>query len=247
MANRTIVVGDIHGELGHLVRLWSKLPELDAGDTLVFLGDYVDRGPDSRDVVDFLRQLPRMTAAKLVFLLGNHEHSWLRVIDGGFPEFVLPLQNGCWQCAHSYCGRPAADEEPTEEDRNVVLSGSFFPPDTVAWMRNLEWFYEDSHGIYVHAGLPDHDGRFLHPSEVPDPVILLWLRSPEFFRDYHGKRVICGHTATEDLPDLSTYTPDDPTDLWHRGDVIAIDTKCGKEGGFLTALELPAMHVYESR
>lgn len=66
--------------------------------------------------------------------------------------------------------------------------------------------------------------------------------------DAGGKRVICGHTATEDLPvELSTYTPEDPTDLWYRGAVVAIDTRCGKEGGFLTALELPALKVYESR
>ena len=78
-------------------------------------------------------------------------------------------------------------------------------------------------------------------------MVLLWSRSEKFFSEYAGKRVVCGHTATEELPELSTYTPEDPTDLWYRGDVVAIDTRCGKEGGFLTALELPALRVYESR
>ena len=64
---------------------------------------------------------------------------------------------------------------------------------------------------------------------------------------YRGKRVVFGHTTTECLPqELSQYTPDDPTDLWAGENVIGIDTGCGS-GGFLTAIELPALNVYESR
>jgi serine/threonine protein phosphatase 1 len=127
------------------------------------------------------------------------------------------------------------------------MTGSFLPPEVLTWMAETLFWYEDEHAIYVHAGLPNEKGRFLHPSEVDKPIVLLWLRSREFFENYTGKRVICGHTATEDLPDISTYTPEDKTDLWYRGDVIAVDTRCGKEGGFLTAIELPALAVYESR
>lgn len=57
-----------------------------------------------------------------------------------------------------------------------------------------------------------------------------------------------GHTKTETLPpELSTHTPDDPTDMWAGECVVALDTGCGSQDGFLTALELPAMTVYESR
>jgi serine/threonine protein phosphatase 1 len=77
--------------------------------------------------------------------------------------------------------------------------------------------------------------------------VLLWLRTAEFFRSYRGKRIVVGHTTTDCLPpELSTYTPEDPTDMWVSESVLAIDTGCGK-GGFLTAVELPAMKVYESR
>lgn len=100
----------------------------------------------------------------------------------------------------------------------------------------------------MHAGLLKREGQYLHPSETPREQGLLWQRSPDFFRNYKGKRVICGHTATKDLPpELSVYTPSDTSDLWFRGDVVAIDTKCGKEDGFLTAIELPDLLVYESR
>lgn len=248
MAGRTFVVGDVHGELSHLTTLLTRLPALDAKDTLVFLGDYVDRGPESRGVVQLLMGLDQHTPAKLVFLRGNHEDGWLRAMNGGWPEFVLPQPNGCWACVRSYRGRPLPEAQPDKEDLEALFSGSFFPEAVASWMTGLLHFYEDEHAIYVHAGLPEKAGRFLHPSEVEDPIVLLWLRSSKFFREYKGKRVICGHTATEDLPvELSTYTRHDPSDLWFRGDVVAIDTRCGKEGGFLTALELPGLKVYESR
>ncbi len=248
MAGRTFVVGDVHGELRHLSTLLARLPALDAGDTLLFLGDYVDRGPDSRGVVERLMSLHTATPAKLVFLRGNHEDGWLRAMNGGWPEFVLPQPNGCWACVRSFRGRPLPESQPEKEDFEALFSGSFFPEAVADWMSALLHFYEDEHAIYVHAGLPEKNGQFLHPSEADDPLVLLWSRNTKFFREYSGKRVICGHTATEDLPvELSTYTPEDPTDLWYRGAVVAIDTRCGKEGGFLTALELPALKVYESR
>jgi serine/threonine protein phosphatase 1 len=73
------------------------------------------------------------------------------------------------------------------------------------------------------------------------------MRDMDFFANYRGKRVVFGHTRTEYLPpELSGYTPEDPTDLWAGECVVGIDTGCGN-GGFLTALELPEGNVYESR
>ncbi len=247
MAGRTIAVGDIHGELSHLTKLWGKLPELDAHDTLVFMGDYVDRGPDSRGVVEFMQTLPQRTAAKLVLLCGNHEDGWIRVASGGFPQFTDPEINGCWTCARSFLGKPV-DALPDDQDRARIADASFFPPGVIDWMREMPTWYEDHHAIYIHAGLQPVEGIFPHPSEVKNRLVLLWSRSNEFFTQYRGKRVVCGHTATIDLPqELSLYTPDDPSDIWMTQNVIAIDTKCGKTDGFLSALELPTLRVYESR
>lgn len=248
MAERTLIVGDIHGGYTDLTCLWSKLPELDSHDTVVFLGDYVDRGPDSRGVIDFVRDLQANARAKVVPLCGNHEDGWIRVARGGFPEFVMPASNGCWACACSFSGGDAK-AEPSEAEWKTMLTAGFFPADVLEWMRGLPTWYEDEHAIYTHAGLPpSDDGGFSHPSAVKSRLKLLWSRSSEFFRSYRGKRVICGHTATRDLPEaLSLYTPSDPSDAWMTQNVIAIDTKCSKVGGFLTALELPNLRVYESR
>ena len=78
----------------------------------------------------------------------------------------------------------------SEAEAKALLSGSFFPEDVVAWMKSLPYFYENDHAIYVHAGLPQRDGTYPHPSELDDKTVLLWIRTLEFFRDYRGKRVV---------------------------------------------------------
>jgi len=249
MANRTFAVGDIHGDLEALLRVIGKLPTLDEKDTLIFLGDYMDRGKQSAQVIEFLRhRLPTQTKARVVTLRGNHEDGWLRVIEGGWPEFVGPEGNGCLACMRSFIGKSyAPGDHADEDDMRLMLSGKFFPPDVVAWMNNLPYWYEDEHAIYVHAGLPFHEGKFLHPSKVEHKAVLLWVRTMQFFLDYRGKLIVVGHTSTDNLPpELSSFTPEDPLDMWVGENVIVTDTGCGK-GGFLTCLELPARRTYESR
>jgi serine/threonine protein phosphatase 1 len=246
---RTFAIGDIHGDLEALFKLFSCFPALDSGDTVVFVGDYLDRGPKSAEVIDFVRRLPHEIPAKVVALRGNHEDAWLRVIEGGWPEFVLPPGNGCFQAMRSFLKKeiPPEDAEPEEPEKTLMTTGKFFPDDVVQWMKDLPFWYEDEHAIYVHAGLPKGPDGFIHPAKVNAPIALLWCRDEDFFRNYRGKLVVFGHTATQYLPmELSTYTPEDPTDIWAGPCVVGLDTGAGK-GGFLTGLELPEMRVYESR
>jgi len=95
MAGRTFAIGDIHGETSHLFKLMACLPKLEAEDTLVFVGDYIDRGPKSAQVVDYVRGLATQLKAKVVCLRGNHEDAWVRVCERGWDEFVTPPGNGC--------------------------------------------------------------------------------------------------------------------------------------------------------
>jgi serine/threonine protein phosphatase 1 len=251
MAHRSFAIGDIHGDLPALRTLLSRLPGLDAKDTLVFLGDYVDRGPDSAGTVEFLRfQLPRMTPAKVVCLRGNHEDAWLRVIrQQGWAGFTTPRSNGCYQCAESFLRR--CPSLPCQEDvEQLIHSGGFFPTWAVHWFASLPFWYEDDHAIYVHAGLPmGEDGRWTHPQDVAERRKLVWERDHRFFTEYTGKKVVCGHTVTRTLPqELSRYTVNDHEDLfWAGRSAYLVDTGAGKPGGFLTALELPRRQVHESR
>jgi serine/threonine protein phosphatase 1 len=247
--SRTFAIGDIHGDLAALKTLFERLPPITSEDTVVFLGDYVDRGPDAAGVIAWVREFIATSPAKVVPLRGNHEDAWLEVVERGWPEFVYPRSNGCLESYRSFRGLPAPhnDELPTKEELDEMFSGTFIPEDVVAWMRELPFFYEDDHAIYVHAGIKRHGDHFPHPSEVKPPRALLWLRDRDFFANYRGKLVVFGHTTTRTLPnELSTYTPDDPTDLWAGPACVGLDTACGK-GGFLTAFELPEGTVYESR
>ncbi|MEO8876173.1 MAG: metallophosphoesterase family protein [Polyangiaceae bacterium] len=259
MANRSFAIGDIHGDLHALKRVLAKFPMLDEDDTIILLGDYVDRGLESRQVIEFIRtDLPRAFPAKIVILRGNHEDGWLRVASGGWPEFLLPTPNGCLATLRSYSGCEHNEgDNPSKDEFGTMQMASFFPEEVMTWMGNLPFFYEDDHGIYVHAGLireggnasgnSNTTGRWLHPSETLPREVLLWVRTMDFFQNYRGKRVICGHTSTDNLPpELSSFTPEDPLDMWAHENVLAIDTGCGK-GGFLTAVELPRLVVYESR
>jgi serine/threonine protein phosphatase 1 len=246
---RTFAIGDIHGDLAALATLFERLPALTSDDTVVFLGDYIDRGPDSAGVVTWVRDFIRTTPAKVVCLRGNHEDAWLQVLEDGWPEFVMPRGNGCLECYRSFKGLPVPHENdiPTPDEYEEMFAGQFFPADVVEWMKTLPFFYEDEHAIYVHAGIKREGDGFPHPSEIEPKRALLWLRDRDFFEHYRGKLVVFGHTTTRTLPnELSTYTPEDPTDLWAGPACVGLDTACGK-GGFLTAFELPAKLVYESR
>jgi serine/threonine protein phosphatase 1 len=249
VAGRTFAIGDIHGDLASLEKLLGRLPTLTADDTVVFLGDYVDRGPDSAGVVSTVRRLMKRSKAKVIALRGNHEDAWVQVLDKGWPEFILPRGNGCLECYRSFKGLPVPDEDetPTNDELIEMIEGKFIPEDVINWMRDLPYFHEDEYAIYVHAGIKRTDDAFPHPSKVKPPRALLWLRDRDFFENYRGKLVVFGHTTTRTLPnELSTHTPEDPTDMWAGPACIGLDTACGK-GGFLTALELPSRTVYESR
>ena len=250
MPNRTYAIGDVHGDLDELHKLFELLPTPRAEDTIVFLGDYLDRGPNSAGVVDFVRnELPKRTEAKIVTLRGNHEDGWLSVIDAKRSDdpdafgFLLMPTNGCAACWRSFVG---GDKQRMSNFKEFT-SASFFPSDVVEWMRALPLWYEDRHAIYVHAGLRRVGDHWLHPKDTRETRALLWERSEEFFTEYREKRVVCGHTPTHLLPqEHSVYTPDDPSDLWATKTVLVVDTGCGK-GGFLTCLQLPELLVYESR
>ncbi|HNO69397.1 MAG TPA: hypothetical protein PKI49_12860, partial [Pseudomonadota bacterium] len=163
------------------------------------------------------------------------------------PGFLLRPDNGCFQALQSIAH---VDALPEIEQAAMLLSPQkWFPPELATWLTSLPLYYEDEHAIYVHAGL-DGEGEVWHHPRDSRPRNLLWCREPDFFRGYKGKRLCFGHTITKELPvdHLSWFAKilDDPTDVWFRGDLIGLDTACGK-GGYLSAVELPSCKIYTSR
>jgi serine/threonine protein phosphatase 1 len=247
MSGKTIAIGDIHGDLEHLLTLWSRLPDLTASDTVVFLGDYIDRGPDSKGVIEFLRTLHEKTAAQVLTLMGNHEQMILNAYEKGEVEYLLPPTNGVMATYRSFTGEISGEDKDHLE--RMLDVRSWLPADVYQWMKNLPLWYEDERAIYVHAGLEGEGRVWFHPTKSKE-MALLWMREDDFWKGYAGKRIVFGHTVTRVLPcDHLNFIEnifDDRRDVWFRGDLIGVDTGCGK-GGFLSAVELPSLEVYESR
>ncbi len=243
---RTFVIGDIHGERAALDRLLDRLP-LGADDTLVLLGDYLDRGPDSKPVVDRVRALQAgATPARVVALRGNHEDKWAECWTEPDAVFLLSTTNGCGAMFRSFAGGPPLP--PGERLDRAELTRlfdirSWLPHDLVEWIHSLPLWYEDEHGIYVHAGL-EGEGTVWHHPRDSTPKALLWMREPDFYLGYSGKRLVFGHTIVDELPTPAGAPP--RREVWMRGDLIGLDTGTGREG-FLSAVELPALKVYDSR
>lgn len=171
-------VGDIHGCLDHLERLLDDLqPDLEK-DVLLFVGDYIDRGPDSRGVVDYILRLrQRYPRERIICLQGNHEAMFLDFLQGR--ERELFLFNGGVSTLRDYWGRNWDS-----------LPRLLLPPEHEQFYRELLPYYETPDYIFVHAGLKP--GVPLKEQEEKD---LFWIRG-EFITSMEdfGRLVIFGHT-----------------------------------------------------
>ncbi|MDB5076579.1 MAG: metallophosphoesterase [Chloroflexi bacterium] len=167
--SRLLVFGDIHGAISSLSRLLQRLMPTE-DDTLLFLGDYIDRGEDSRAVLDLLSNLEQLHSC--IFLMGNHEDMFLKAYSGAEADLDLWLNNGGLKTFLDFDGG--------------------LPPDRhVEWIRRLRPFYETETHYFVHAGLRPG----VAPSESTD-MERLWIREPFLSSTYDwGKRVIFGHTV----------------------------------------------------
>ena len=176
MANRLIAIGDIHGCLAALNALLDEV-QPDAQDLVVTLGDYVDRGPDSRGVIDRLIELGKQT--RHVGLLGNHEEMMLDVVRNEQPHQAW-LRYGGVETLDSYgfCG-----------DLN------FLPPNHSIFFDSLEDYFEHDQFFFTHAAYtPDA------PLEDQNVEMLRWYHLHEGMPEPHqnGKTAVVGHTANRD-------------------------------------------------
>lgn len=170
----TYAVGDIHGCDSKLARLLAHCTD-HAGQhafRIVFLGDYVDRGPGSRNVVEFLIRTQAAAPEEIVCLQGNHEDMLMTAAKGG--DDWPWLRNGGDATLASYGVKRAAD----------------IPAEHLAWFASLPLAIADEKRFFVHAGV--RPGVPLQEQLQDD---LLWIREP-FLSDRrdHGLYVVHGHT-----------------------------------------------------
>lgn len=181
--NKIFAIGDIHGCLEKLQELLAEIDIDRDHDSLVFIGDYIDRGAHSRDVIDYLIRLPG-DYKHVYFLQGNHEQMFLNYLDG--VNEGLYLGNG---------GRATLDAYGMLNTDDPHARKAKLPPEHLAFFQSLLPYYETDQYVFVHAGLRPEVP--LAQQAIDD---LLWIRY-EFIHNESdfGKTVIFGHTPMRDL------------------------------------------------
>lgn len=194
--SKLFAVGDIHGHFTELTQLFQTLvneaelqPE---SDTVVFLGDYVDGGPATREVVDQLMAWQKRYS-HWHFLKGNHEDMMLDALvynNRKYGFYGMWWGQGGKATAYSYL-----PEEASPYDRAIMQPSLFIPPHHLEWLNTRQLMHKQDGYIFVHGGFAPRVGL-----EGQTEEDMLWIRE-QFVHsdwDFDGQRVVFGHTPFEE-------------------------------------------------
>jgi serine/threonine protein phosphatase 1 len=227
---RVYAIGDIHGRLDLLNQLLIKIEDDNAArpsanKRLVFLGDLIDRGPDSRGVVERLMALS--TEAYSLFIKGNHEELLLKLCAGDKRVSAPFHRVGGRDTLHSY-GVPFSEYDACEFDDLPVLAARVVPTAHLDFMERFIPYWQSGDYFFVHAGIQPGI-----PIEDQDPLDMRWIRHQFTGSDVdHGVIVIHGHTVTPEV-DLQLNRIGIDTGAYASGKLTAIGLE-GNERWFLS-------------
>lgn len=216
---RVYVVGDIHGckdELRVILEYVQKHERLSASDMFVFLGDYVDRGADSKDVIQLLIDF-KAAHSNTIFLRGNHEAMLSDFLLGGTSLGFSFLRNGGIETISSY-GVKLSDVLP--ESLAVAM-----PSEHIKFFNELESLvYIGDEFICVHAGLNPRQSL-----ESQSDSELCWIRD-EFISSPHsfGRVIVFGHTPWRDIMLDLPYKIGIDTGLVFGNKLTCLELRSGK-------------------
>ncbi|MDQ3654918.1 MAG: serine/threonine protein phosphatase [Chloroflexota bacterium] len=225
--SKLFAVGDIHGRFTELAALMDSLRS-EAGlradsDTIVFLGDYVDGGPDTRLVVEQLiawqERYPHWR-----FLKGNHEDMMLDALV--YNSRTYGFYDMWWGQGGRATALSYLPEDASDYDHAIMQPREFIPPHHLEWLNSRPLTHEQDGYVFVHAGFAPRIGLAAQAEED-----MLWIRE-RFVNsdwDFDGKRVVFGHTPF-----------DEPLVMPNK---IGIDTMF-HDFGKLTAVELNTANVH---
>jgi serine/threonine protein phosphatase 1 len=225
---RVYAIGDIHGCVDLLMRLHEIIREdavcaRERRKVVVYLGDYVDRGPSSAGVIELLMDNP-LAGFETVFLKGNHEDFMLRFIEN--PEVgSLWLMNGGGATLASYGVTESANPDRMGERQSEFVKR--VPAAHRAFLERLALTHQEGDYIFVHAGI--QPGLPLSEQKEED---LLWIREPFLSSaEKHGGVVVHGHTPVESPEVLPNRINVDTGAVW-SGRLTAL-VAYGEERKFL--------------
>lgn len=218
---RYLLISDIHGELQMFNDLLEKVEYNPTEDQLVLVGDYIDRGPDSRGVLHKVMELKEEGA---IVLRGNHDDMLLAAVNNEENAWERWWKNGGIPTLQSYDSSINEQRIPETEDFHTH----------VQFIKELDYYYETEDYIFVHGGVdPDT------PVSETDPYVLVWIRD-KFHHGYDGdKTVVFGHTRTPIL-----HKDETNADVYFgNNNIIGIDGGA-VYGDQLNCLELPSKKQY---
>lgn len=215
---RCYVIGDIHGCLDELRYLVEGLP-LESGDRLVFLGDYVDRGPNSKGVLDYMLELQKRDDLEVICLKGNHEDMFLAYLGLPGQHGNMFLYNGGYATLLSYGIK--SKQSSLGEIMSKISS------DHIDFLKNLKTYVVMEPFICVHAGINPSK-----PLAEQTDADLLWIRD-EFIHNPHRLpyTVLFGHTPRSSV-------------LFHLPYKVGLDTGL-VYGNKLSCLEVVDKMLYQ--
>jgi len=211
------VVGDIHGCSAQL-RVLLERRELERNRRVVFLGDFVDVGPDSPGVIDLLLAF-RMQRPDTVFLLGNHDLGLLTYLRSG--DFAAYAAAGGIATIRAYCGVVHGDVRATLERE--------MPETHRAFLQDLAPYFETNEYLFSHCGYSPES-----PEDRSVEAMVLQSHQRLFENGAPlGKLAVCGHYFQRTRRPFITDR------------VICLDTGCGILGGPLSAVLLPGSGIVQ--
>lgn len=201
---RNIAIGDIHGSVTALRTLLASLDLVN--DRLIFLGDYIDRGPNSQQVI-----------ATLLELSANENHVFLR---GNHDEWLIRARNDK-RWFRSWLGEGVGGKETLKSYGATPFDFSalsLIPDQHFSFLDRTRLFFQTDYEIFVHASISWQE------PEDNDPQQLLWHSFEEITPHPSGKRIICGHMAQADgLPADKDYAVCIDTYCYGTGWLSALD------------------------
>ncbi|MCV9909939.1 metallophosphoesterase [Brucella sp. HL-2] len=229
---KTFAIADLHGRYDLLEKAIEQI-ELSShsGGTVVFTGDYVDRGPHSAQIIDRLMKGPDDTHRwKWVCLQGNHEDMLLQSIKQPLLAVQWWVPNGGGATLISYGAK---------EGDSIVAAMGLIPADHIAWLKSLPLMHKDAHRIFVHAAVDE-----TIPLDEQTAHTMQWMLYPDGYQGGHGNRhVVHGHHQFAEGPMLYEGRTDLDTFAWKTGRLVVgvfDDERAGGPASFIEVLGDPA-------
>ncbi|MEH7388470.1 metallophosphoesterase family protein [Bacillus sp. JJ1521] len=206
---RLLVISDIHGCLVHFNALLKKANFRPSEDKLILLGDYVDRGPNSKEVIERVSHMVKNE--NVIALRGNHDQRFLDVILTRKTELYDKfLKYGGLETLKSYY--PNAQNESIDHVLNIIIDKYSHH---IEFLKASRLYYEEEQFLFVHAGINPNIKNLKNQS----PIDLLNIRKPFIISENtFPKKVVFGHTQT--------YEIHQSNEIWFSKNKIGIDGGC---------------------